>query len=104
MACLVFGEIAVHVIQVADERTIIECRPIGRGPSSADQAAERIAAKIIELLANRTERFAVESADRAPKGVENTDLKLLTSVRRQVIVLHSRHKRRKSIEFCRHVS
>ena len=76
MAGLAGREVGVVEVEVADERAVVERGAVGRGPAAADQGAERAAAEVVELGADRSDGRRVERAERAAERVEDADLQL----------------------------
>ena len=85
MAGLAGGEVGVVEVEVADERPVVERGTVGGRPAAADQGAERAAAEVVELGADRLDRRRLERAKGAAEGIEDTDLQLFASGAREVV-------------------
>jgi hypothetical protein len=76
MAGLAGREVGVVEVEVADERPVVERGPVRGRPAAADQGAERAAAEICDLGADRADGRRVERAKGAAERVEDADLQL----------------------------
>ena len=76
VAGLAGGEVGVVEIEVADERSVVERGTVGGTPAAADQRAERAAAEVVELGADRADGPSLQRAKRAAERVEDADLQL----------------------------
>ena len=87
------GEIAIHEIDVSDERRIVERRIDGVGAATADQrAAAAWTAEFIGLRATRFDRWRAERIDGARHCVEDAHLESLAPLGSQVVVFRAQGK------------
>jgi hypothetical protein len=76
VAGLAGREVGVVEVEVADKRPVVEGGTVGGRSAAADQGAERPAAEVRELGADRAGGRRVERAKGAAERVEDADLQL----------------------------
>jgi len=79
------GEVGVHEVEVAAERAVEECGPLGARAATADEGGTRRAAEVFDEAADRDDRLRVERTDRDAEGVEHADLELFEGRRAEFI-------------------
>src|SRR4029077_1767310 len=81
-------EIAVHEIDIADERGIVERRVDGIGAATADQRATSAGTtELFSLRAARLDRWRAEGIDGARHCIEDAHLESLVPFGGQIFVL-----------------
>ena len=80
VAGLAGREVGVVEVEVADECAVVERRPVRGGPAAPDQRAQRPAAEVVELGANRVHRRSPKRPQRAAERIQNADLQLVARV------------------------
>ena len=83
----------VHEVEVADESGVVARRAIGRRLAAGNQRRSAAGPEIVDLLAERAHRRAVERSARACKRVEHADLQCVDNGWRKVFVRSTRGKR-----------
>ena len=76
MARFSFGEVAVVVVEVADEGAVVEGRTVRGRPAAPDERCLLGPAKVGEVRPKSTNWRTIESANCTSKRVENPDLQL----------------------------
>jgi len=71
-----FGEVAVVVVEVADEGAVVEGRTVRGRPAAPDERCLLGPAEVGEVRPKGTNWRTIEGANCAPKRVENPDLQL----------------------------
>ena len=96
------GEIAVHEVEVPDQRRVVGCRINDVGLSAADQRAARTGtAKRLRLGQVCLDGRRSEGADRACQGIEDVRLQALPPLGREVLVPRARRKSRDALSLAR---
>src|SRR5579883_2089674 len=80
MAGFVFGDVAIIVVQIANQGRIVEGCAVGRGFIPADQRSQGLATKVFDLSAQHFKWRTIQRADGATKRVDDADLELLACV------------------------
>jgi len=81
-------EIAVHEIDIADQRRIVERRVDGIGAATADQRATAAGAtELLSLRAARLDRWRAEGIDGTRHCIEDAYLESLAPLGSQIFVL-----------------
>jgi len=75
---LTFGEVSVHEIEIAHERTIVEGGAVRRGLSTPDQCAMGRPAEIGDMRPNIANGLAVKRADCDTDAIEHALEKFVT--------------------------
>ncbi len=86
VARLPFGQVAVVVIEVPDERAVVERCVVWRGPTAADQCANAAGVEFRDLVVHELHGLAAHGPDRTPQRVEHADLQLIAGGLRQIVV------------------
>ena len=85
VAGLTGREVGVVEVEVAHQRAVQERRAIRGGGAAADQRAERPAAELLHLRANRVNGRRAERAECAAERVQHADLQLASRRVREVV-------------------
>src|SRR5580693_6365307 len=81
-------EIAVHEIDIPDERRVVERRVDGIGAATADQRTTAAGTtELLSLCAARLDRWRAEGIDSARHGIEDADLESLAPLDSKILVL-----------------
>ena len=98
MTGLTRREVAVHEIEIADERAIVEGGAIGGALPAADQCAERGAAELVDLVTHRPDRLGGKRSKGASDTVQDPELELLTRSRGHILKTRPPHKSRQLLD------
>src|SRR5712691_8125600 len=77
VAGLLFGDIAVVVVQVAYKGRVVKRRAVGSGFSAADQRYQGLAAEVFELGAQHLDRWPLKRSNSTAEGIQYANLELL---------------------------
>jgi hypothetical protein len=100
MAGFSLGEVTVVKIQVAYQRAVVECGPVGRRPPPADERASPHAPELGELGPDQPDRLGLQRADRAAQSIQDPDLELLASRLGEVLIGGLHDERRQLLRLC----
>jgi hypothetical protein len=78
VAGLLFGDVAIVVVQVANQRRVVEGGAVGSGFVAADQRYQGSAAEVFKLGAQHLDRRSLERSKGAAEGIEYANLELVT--------------------------
>src|ERR671924_1608991 len=84
MVGLAFGQIAVHEVEIAAERSVEEGRPVRRRLAAADERRQGSASEFAYQPADGGDRLSIERADGDTNRVEHADLELPESLVAQI--------------------
>src|SRR5713101_5441370 len=100
---LLWGDVAVVVVQVAYKRRVVESRAVGRAFSAADERGQGVAAEVFDLGAQHLDRRALKRSNSAAEGIQYANLELLARFLREVFEGHAHDKIRQLFDLC-HIS
>src|SRR5207249_8354415 len=64
-----FSNVAVVVVEVANQGCIVESSPVRSRLASSNQGNKRLAPEVLDLLSNHLYRRSIESANGTAKGI-----------------------------------
>jgi hypothetical protein len=85
MVGLSLGQVRIHEVEVAAQRTVEERCAFGARPAAADERRRRRAAEILEQAPDRDDRLRIERTDRDAESVEHADLELFERLGAQLL-------------------
>ena len=76
MTRLAGGEIGVVEVQVSDQRTVPQRRPVGGSAPIRDAGNELVTAEVVQLLDEHLDRLAIQGANSAAERIQHPHLQL----------------------------